>query len=336
MPFFFKDMTRYESFLRQLNYYGFLRINHGKSGGPDNGAYYHECFLQGRPDLVAIMPRLIKSESSVRRTFDPTTAPNLSALSPIAMDPSSLEAKSSTMTESSSHLSSAETTVVIDNPLPLVRRQCTQYPSADSVWDPLPLDSIFLPNDGGQAKVKVAAVPRQSAQTSKVKDSRNALWPLDQQCIPRDGEPFKSSLPPPPLDCPFGSDATPAIPVAGESTMEYATQSRSRSTAASSKRATDTYLEGMSNKRQYNPSLAYDMASDPWYHELVRLNCYNSNTESIESTAPLRCLPLTWDKRPYTRLHDSTASMARISCEHRAQEELKEFLRGVPSHFWEY
>jgi hypothetical protein len=41
--------TSITSFQRQLNLYGFKRIT--KSGSKDQGSYYHELFLRGRPEL---------------------------------------------------------------------------------------------------------------------------------------------------------------------------------------------------------------------------------------------------------------------------------------------
>ena len=49
---FFKQ-TKLTSFTRQLNLWGFKRITRG----PDTGAYYHELFLCGRPDLSLRMKR---------------------------------------------------------------------------------------------------------------------------------------------------------------------------------------------------------------------------------------------------------------------------------------
>ncbi|EED92211.1 hypothetical protein THAPSDRAFT_262668, partial [Thalassiosira pseudonana CCMP1335] len=52
LPRFFKQ-TKYLSFTRQLNLWGFKRI----SKGIDGGAYYHELFLRGRPYLAMRLKR---------------------------------------------------------------------------------------------------------------------------------------------------------------------------------------------------------------------------------------------------------------------------------------
>ena len=52
LPLFFKQ-TKFKSFQRQLNLWGFLRIQ----DGPEKGAYYHKDFLRDKPDLVCLLKR---------------------------------------------------------------------------------------------------------------------------------------------------------------------------------------------------------------------------------------------------------------------------------------
>ncbi|CAJ1934572.1 unnamed protein product [Cylindrotheca closterium] len=53
LPRFF-DQTKFKSFLRQLNVWGFERIN---DSGPRHGGYRHSLFIKNRPDLCAGMKR---------------------------------------------------------------------------------------------------------------------------------------------------------------------------------------------------------------------------------------------------------------------------------------
>ena len=64
LPRFFKQ-TKYLSFTRQLNLWGFKRITRGI----DAGAYYHELFLPGRTNLSMRMKRqkIKGTGTSVRR-----------------------------------------------------------------------------------------------------------------------------------------------------------------------------------------------------------------------------------------------------------------------------
>mmetsp|Transcript_43572 Transcript_43572/g.64669 ORF Transcript_43572/g.64669 Transcript_43572/m.64669 type:complete len:401 (-) Transcript_43572:152-1354(-) len=64
MPKYFKQ-SRLSSFQRQLNLYGFTRIN----SGPDSGGYYHELFLRGRPALAIHMRRVGVPEASSRSRY---------------------------------------------------------------------------------------------------------------------------------------------------------------------------------------------------------------------------------------------------------------------------
>ena len=62
MPKFFK-MGKWNSFARQLNLYGFVRI----TTGPDAGGYYHELFLKGRPNMCQHMRRVGVPQGTDRR-----------------------------------------------------------------------------------------------------------------------------------------------------------------------------------------------------------------------------------------------------------------------------
>jgi hypothetical protein len=53
MPKYFKQMTQFKSFQRQLNNYGFQRIHHG----PNKGGYTHACLIQGMPQLCLLFIR---------------------------------------------------------------------------------------------------------------------------------------------------------------------------------------------------------------------------------------------------------------------------------------
>lgn len=46
---------KYESFSRQLNGWGFKKLH---QTGPDNGCWYHECFLRNHPEITCLIPRL--------------------------------------------------------------------------------------------------------------------------------------------------------------------------------------------------------------------------------------------------------------------------------------
>jgi hypothetical protein len=66
MPKFFKQ-SKWNSFARQLNLYGFIRV----TSGPDAGGYYHELFLKGRPNLCLHMRRAGVPQGEDRRKFRP-------------------------------------------------------------------------------------------------------------------------------------------------------------------------------------------------------------------------------------------------------------------------
>jgi len=71
LPRFFKQ-SKYLSFTRQLNLWGFKRITRGK----DMGAYYHELFLRGRPHLAMRMKRQKIKGTGMKLTPNPDSEPD--------------------------------------------------------------------------------------------------------------------------------------------------------------------------------------------------------------------------------------------------------------------
>jgi HSF-type DNA-binding len=72
LPVYFPAQTEYASFQRQLNIYGFVRLN---CKGPDKNGYYHEFLLRGRQQLATLIPRKAGKGSTARYVYDPDTAP---------------------------------------------------------------------------------------------------------------------------------------------------------------------------------------------------------------------------------------------------------------------
>jgi hypothetical protein len=76
LPRFFKQ-TKFMSFTRQLNLWGFKRI----TKGVDSGAYYHELFLRGRPRLAILMKRQKIKGTGIKLTPNPETEPDFYKIS---------------------------------------------------------------------------------------------------------------------------------------------------------------------------------------------------------------------------------------------------------------
>uniref|UniRef100_A0A7S4AJY1 HSF-type DNA-binding domain-containing protein n=1 Tax=Pseudo-nitzschia australis TaxID=44445 RepID=A0A7S4AJY1_9STRA len=72
MPHFF-NQTKYASFQRQLNLYGFSRIT---NMGPDKGAVHHPCFVRNQRHLVKNMVRRKIKGTKFRRIVAPADQPN--------------------------------------------------------------------------------------------------------------------------------------------------------------------------------------------------------------------------------------------------------------------
>jgi len=78
MPKYFKQ-TKFASFQRQLNLYGFSRL----TAGLDRGGYYHELFLCGKPFLAHRIHRMRVKGTRVRMASSPDREPNFYAMPPL-------------------------------------------------------------------------------------------------------------------------------------------------------------------------------------------------------------------------------------------------------------
>ena len=74
MPHFF-NQTKYTSFQRQLNLYGFIRITVGR----DKGAVYHPCFVRNQPQMIQGMVRKKVKGTKTRKVVLPESQPNFYA-----------------------------------------------------------------------------------------------------------------------------------------------------------------------------------------------------------------------------------------------------------------
>jgi len=65
-------MSKYPSFQRQLNIYGFQRL----TAGPDKGGYYHELFLRSKPGLAYRIQRHKLKGTGTRKAASPESEPD--------------------------------------------------------------------------------------------------------------------------------------------------------------------------------------------------------------------------------------------------------------------
>uniref|UniRef100_A0A7S2HD95 HSF-type DNA-binding domain-containing protein n=1 Tax=Helicotheca tamesis TaxID=374047 RepID=A0A7S2HD95_9STRA len=91
MPEYFKQ-SKFPSFQRQLNLYGFNRLTAGR----DKGGYYHEYFLRGKAFLCSRINRMKVKGTGVRMASSPETEPNFYAMTTVGSREPAKEALIST------------------------------------------------------------------------------------------------------------------------------------------------------------------------------------------------------------------------------------------------
>jgi HSF-type DNA-binding len=79
LPKYFKQ-NKFQSFLRQLALYGYLRITRK---GNDCGSYYHERFLRGHSMLASTIQRTAVKGTGVPYIPSPDTEPNFDTMYPV-------------------------------------------------------------------------------------------------------------------------------------------------------------------------------------------------------------------------------------------------------------
>ncbi|GKY91420.1 hypothetical protein MPSEU_000114300 [Mayamaea pseudoterrestris] len=80
LPKYFK-LSKVSSYNRQLNLYSFLRL----TKGPDRSAYYHPCFLRGKPFLLSRIQRCKIKGTRVRSRSDPEHEPDFYKMKPVGV-----------------------------------------------------------------------------------------------------------------------------------------------------------------------------------------------------------------------------------------------------------
>jgi len=115
MPKFYSTNT-IKSFFRQLNLYGFSRL----TKGTDEGAYYHEFMLRGKPYLTSHIHRTKIKGTKYRAASNPEEEPDLHTL-PVVNVPTNVRQSRKTKTRE-----------VKDPKSPLIRRQGGGYVSLNA------------------------------------------------------------------------------------------------------------------------------------------------------------------------------------------------------------
>jgi HSF-type DNA-binding len=150
--------SKWASFQRQLNMYGFHRL----SSGLDKGGYYHELFIQGSPQLARHIQRHKVKGNGPRRPAQPDAEPNFYAM-PAAKTPLSADSED------------AQETSTTDNGYPAFSCTFPATPPATATLPPaLPsLSNMTLRNSVGLTLLANHQIPKFSDIFRFFPDCRN-------------------------------------------------------------------------------------------------------------------------------------------------------------------
>jgi hypothetical protein len=155
----FFNGNKYSSFQRQLNLYGFIRI---MKKGKDYGAYYHESFLRGEPELCQQMSR-VYSRNPIDRLIQ--NDPDFYAMEPSVtrqqftngIEGAESSSSASHKRNSSSTLSSFNQDGRLDNPTCCVAQKVSKLYAVGN--DPCPSSSLLEPNKIAELEQKEQQQP---------------------------------------------------------------------------------------------------------------------------------------------------------------------------------
>mmetsp|Transcript_45778 Transcript_45778/g.89451 ORF Transcript_45778/g.89451 Transcript_45778/m.89451 type:complete len:434 (-) Transcript_45778:284-1585(-) len=180
--------SNFSSFQRQLNFYGFRRINRGK----DSGAYYHEKFLRGNHKLCAEMKRTkVKGAKRGHPGFK-NDVPNFYAMPSVeamlSVDGMKSEASSESDDKSAETASESSSSQVF-SPASLISEnssQCASLPSASGISKMAASSAPISSMEG------LLSSPQQNTNGSPNSANFNSANFDLRQCIPRN---FSPSVP---------------------------------------------------------------------------------------------------------------------------------------------